>query len=332
MLRSLLLSIFRWFALRLGIVILSKREHTERILQCSTAVSKLTEVNSVFSREGCSCIVFSKDRATQLYSLLESYIKFVKNPVDVFVIYNASNEAFSKAYAELIKLRIDSGFRVFYFREKGDFKSSLLDVLSKLKTQKLIFLTDDDLFIREIDFSLLTNIDPFHHIFSLRHGDSIRRSYTADKFFCPPSFRYCFDWRLLEFEWFESPCEWSDPWSVDGHLFSSAEVTAISQICDYKAPNTFEAALKSFHFLIRGRKGLCCRNSVIVNIPFNRVQDEVDNKSGLIDANFLLDQWNGGLVLDFSDVYGQIPISTHEEYEPRFKKRAKFVSSSVLNK
>jgi hypothetical protein len=129
----------------------------------------------------------------------------------------------------------------------------------------------------------------------------------------------------FEFQWFESKNEWSDPWSVDGHMLSTAEVRVLTSISNFKAPNSYEGALKSFNDIINNRTGICFPRSIIVNIPINRVQEEVLNKSGSISTDFLLEQWQKGFAIDIKRFSKIIPTSTHEEHTIFFIKRIKRV-------
>ena len=126
---------------------------------------------------------------------------------------------------------------------------------------------------------------------------------------------------LSQFNWFEAPGEWSDPWSVDGHVYSTYEVLNLSKISEFKLPNTFEAMLKSFNFLMKERHGLCYQKSIIMNTPLNIVQKEYKNIQGNIDTKYLLTKWNAGMKIDIN-LFKNISInSTHSFHEINFIKR-----------
>ena len=75
----------------------------------------------------------------------------------------------------------------------------------------------------------------------------------------------------------------------------------------------------SFIIIEKGRN----RNekSIVLNMPINRVQDEVSNKSGEISIDFLLDKWNKGYKINTSIFENYVPKSTHEEHSIVFQKR-----------
>lgn len=306
----------------IGGVLLSRRNYNELLSQRARAVRELCELETAHLRHGLTGIVLSKDRALQLYALLQTYAKFVKKPVSLFVIYNASNIPHAKAYAEVETAFRSSSLKLTFVCDKDSFRESLLDVLKEVDTRNILFLVDDIIFIRPLDLDVASSVDPFRTILSLRHSPHLRRSYTSAVSQLPPDFLPApDDQNLLVFKWFEKGNEWSDPWSLDGQVLSTAEVRVLSRLCDFKAPNTYEAALKSFGDTVKGRNGMCYGESKILNLPINRVQDEVENISGNVSPEFLLEQWNNGLMLDTSMFDTYVPSSTHEEHPVRFTNR-----------
>lgn len=321
-LRLILTRTLRWLVASIGGVLLSRRNYNELLLQRERAVRELSELETTHLRHGLTGIVLSKDRALQLYALLQTYARFVKNPAALFVIYNASNESHAKAYVEVEAAFQSSALELTFICEKDSFRESLIDVLKRVDTRNIFFLVDDIIFIRPLNLDVAASIDPFRVILSFRHSPHLRRSYTSAVSQMPPNFSPAPDSQnLLVFNWFEKGNEWSDPWSLDGQVLSTAEVRVLSRLSNFKAPNTYEASLKSFGDIIMGRKGMCYEESKILNLPINRVQNEVENISGSVSPEFLLEQWNMGLMLDTSMFDTYEPSSTHEEHPVRFTRR-----------
>ena len=304
-------------------VLISKREYYQYQSQLTNAVHDLVEEEAKHHDVGgIACIIFSKDRVIQLHSLLETYEKFVSNPAPIYVIYEASSNEHELSYLELSRILNKKSLDIKFIKEKKSFRKTLLELLSSIKTKKTFFLTDDNIFISNVDLSLLSRINPLKKILSLRHNPNINYSYTANENFNPPNFKPCKENnQLLEFNWFERECEWSDPWSVDGHIYSTAEVLVLSKISDYRFPNSYEASLKSFNFLMNDRKGVCFSKSVILNIPLNIVQNESDNLSGNVSTDYLLKCWNDGFKLDVSFLEDHPVKSTHEIQSLSFVRR-----------
>jgi len=304
-------------------ILISKREYYQSQSQLTNAVHDLVEEETKHHDiEGIACIILSKDRVMQLHSLLETYEKFVSNPAPIYVIYEASTSEHELSYLELSRILNRKSLDITFIKEKKSFRKTLLELLSSIKTKKTFFLTDDNIFISNVDLSPLSRINPLKKILSLRHNPNINYSYTSNENFNPPNFKPCKENnQLLEFNWFERESAWSDPWSVDGHIYSTAEVLVLSKISDYRFPNSYEASLKSFNFLMNDRKGVCFSKSVILNIPLNIVQNEYDNLSGNISTDYLLKFWNDGFKLDVSFLEGHHVKSTHENQSLSFVKR-----------
>ncbi len=308
---------------RAGGVLLSRSVHEQILAQRAGALAELVAAEAADLTPGIACIVFSKDRALQLHALLYSYFNRVANPAPVYVIYTASSQAHQKSYDELVDIFSGQTSPVHFIGEMSSFKQTLLSVLGYLQCRSVMFLVDDLIFIRDVDFAIASVADPTEVIVSLRHSPHLRRSYTADVPQRPPVFRESLlSSNLIEFNWFEQGNEWSDPWSVDGQVLSLAEVRVISRVSNFGAPNSYENCLKTFNDIVANRKGLCFRESIILNLPINRVQTEIANLSGNVSVDVLLEHWNRGLALDTSMFDEHIPISPHEEHLPRFVVRA----------
>ncbi len=320
--RFLIVNLLRRFARIFGAVLLSKQVHEQILSQRARAVEELVQQESLGLRQGVVGVVLSKDRALQLYTLLHSYFKHVENPVSLFVIYQASNAAHAAAYQDVEAAYSEHSTSIKFIPENNSFRTSLQAILEKIDTSRIFFLVDDIVFIRPVDLNDISAIDPKSAIFSLRHSPHLRRSYTANVKQLPPKFSPSkINSALLEFKWFEQGNEWSDPWSLDGQVLSTAEIRVLTRLSDFKAPNTYEAALKSFNDIARNRAGICYAESKILNLPLNRVQNEVRNLSGHVSPEFLLAQWNNGMMLDTSALDAYIPLAPHEEHALSFKRR-----------
>lgn len=322
-LRLTIIQILRRLADFFGGVLLSKQIHQQILLQRAHAVAELVAVEKAELKQGLNCVVFSKDRAMQLYTLLHTYFDCVKNPVPVFVIYSVSNEAHAQAYREVEAAFATNSVAVTFVPDGQNFRDSLLSVLAQIRVTSIFFLVDDIIFIRPLDLGIAAAIDPQCTILSLRHSPYLRRSYTANVSQQPPDFSPTkISPDLLAFNWFEQGHEWSDPWSVDGQILSTAEVRVLTRISQFKAPNSYEVALKTFNDIAMGRGGTCFKESKILNLPINRVQSEINNLCGSVSSDFLLEQWNKGLMIDAGMFDDHIPLSPHEEHAITFKMRA----------
>jgi len=305
-----------------GGVLLSKKIYQQILQQRRKATSILVEMERTKLRPGLACLIFSKDRPLQLFTLLHTYFESVKNPVPVTVIFDASNKEYETAYFEVAQLFSGHSVDVSFVKEEDSFRETLIRELDKIEVEALFFLVDDIIFIRPLDLSFVKELDPQRHVLSLRHSPHLRRSYTGNASVLPPAFSEVVgSQELLSFKWFEREYEWSDPWSVDGQFLSMAEVRVMTRISNFKAPNSYEVALKAFNDFALNRDGYCFKESKILNLPINRVQNEIPNFSGSVSCAYLLQQWNLGMMIDTQMFAHHTPISPHEEHLIQFKRR-----------
>lgn len=307
---------------KFGGVLLSKRVYKNLIQQRDSACDDLIKVELLKHKRGISIVVFSKDRAIQLHAFIRSYANNVEGNYPVQVIYFTSSEKHQKSYDELNHYCINKKLNINFIRERNSFKETLLGVLETIDMSNIVFFVDDIIFLNSLDIEQLNSIDSQSYILSLRHSPYLRKNYTANIDQLPPKlYPSNLSRDLLEFKWFMAGNEWSDPWSLDGQVLSTAEVKILTRISEFFGPNTYEAALKSFGYLAKKKAGLCYKNSKIMNMPINRVQTEYHNRSGQVSVDFLLGQWNSGLAIDIKRFAGYIPQAPHEEHELIFEKR-----------
>jgi len=316
------MQIIRLIIAKLGGVLLSQKNYENIIAQRDSAVKKLAAIERSNLKTGLAGVVFSKDRALQLYSLLVSYFELVSNRAPLTVIYAASKKEHERAYEDVKQLILELNLDVKFTKENYGFRNTLLKTLDDVYVKNIFFLVDDIVFIRKVDLEFCQNVDTSRYVLSLRHSPHLTNSYTANKRQLPPKLSSFKDQTgLYEFGWFENGCEWSDPWSVDGQILSTSEVKVITQVSSFKAPNSYESSLKSFNSICIERRGLCFSESKILNLPINRVQNECDNLSGTVSPEYLLEQWNMGAMLDTDSLLNHVPASPHEEHLIRFKNR-----------
>lgn len=321
--------IARYFIGLVGGVMLSKNSVNNLMAQRDCAVIKLAAIEKKKLKPGLTGIVVSKDRALQLYSLLSTYRELVINPAPLTVIFTASTIEHANAYEEVKALILEINQDVKFIEECDGFRNTLIKTLEKVQVKNIFFLVDDIVFIRNIDLDYASKLDASHYVLSLRHSPVLTRSYTANKKQLPPKLsNFKAVSGMFEFHWFEAGNEWSDPWSVDGHILSTAEVIAITKVSSFSAPNSYEAAMKSFNTLCVDRIGLCYFESKILNLPINRVQNECENLSGAVSPEYLLDQWQKGMMLDTTKLSIHIPQSPHEEHAIVFKMRLPRVNTT----
>lgn len=279
--------------------------YRERVLDC---VSR--------RKAGAECIVFSCDRALQLHALLASYVEQATNHAPVRVLYRASNEDYQRTYEQLMGLF--AGYDIVFVRQEslGSFRRQILELISKVETRALFFLVDDILFANPVDIKEFSEADTNREVSSLRLGLHLKKSYMLNQDQPLPDFMPCGHAAsdAVCWLWRKGACDWGYPLSVDGHLFGTDEMFAMASVLDFTSPNSFESNLQLFNPVFLDRQGVCYRTAKIINIPCNKVQaDFVNNRSGNISPQYLLEMWNKGLQMDYRSLRGHQGDAVHEE-------------------
>ena len=269
------------------------------------------------------CIVFSKNRAFQLHALLTTYHEKVASPVPLYVLYHTTTSSHQKAYEDVIS--IFSNRQISFIKQDSDysFRKDLLTLLASILAEKVLFLVDDILFIENVDMLDFVKFDTDKFVPSLRMGLTLDKCYTVQQaqhlpILMPDIIR---DKDKIVWKWDQGAYDWSYPVSLDGHLFSTQEITTMIQLLDFSAPNTLEDQLQEFRRFFLFRKGIAYKKSRIVNIPCNKVQKENNNLCGNVHQDYLLKQWQKGFQMDCENLYGFINTSAHQELPFEFKRR-----------
>jgi hypothetical protein len=190
----------------------------------------------------------------------------------------------------------------------------------RLKDGKIFFLVDDIVFTEMVDYRFLVSLNLSETVFSLRMGEHLDYSYVvASKQPLPATLEVqenCLTWK-----WRDGSLDWGYPLSVDGHIFTIAEVLLWAKHLNYSSPSSFEDSLQRLRSVYLCKRGMSFRKSRLVNIPANIVQSEVSNFHGEVHQDDLLRQWNEGLAIDHTQFRGWNNNSVHQEAEFQFIRR-----------
>jgi len=265
----------------------------------------------VYENKTIQGIIFSKDRPMQLYALLESYLKYCSPTPSVYVLYKISNEKYSVAYNEIKHIFYDKNIK---FIEEKSFREDLINILQNISSEYLFFLVDDIIFKSFFSFEdYFALSDRNNYILSLRLGSNLSYCYTKSLSQKLPSFKE--KGLFLKWKWRKGELDWNYVFSVDGNVYATNEILEMSKKISFKAPNSYESNMNTFHYILKRKDGLCYRNSVIINLCLNRVQNEFSNISGKISSEKLLHLWSNGQKIDIDYFYEINNISAHIEIE-----------------
>jgi hypothetical protein len=305
-----------------GLTLLTSDEKWERDAFAKLYESRIRHI-SYTNDHPAECIVFSKDRALQLHALLSSYLEKVTPRIPLHILYQTSTPAHRKAYDEIAELF--SINNITFIKQSSDtsFSDNLMSILESIQSEKLFFLVDDVIFVEDFDIKDFARFDTDSFVPTLRMGAHLTTCYTLQKDQPLPKFipDIINDQGKITWKWDHGVYDWTYPISLDGHFFSTQEISAMIQLIDFSAPNTLEDKLQKFRRFFLPRYGVAYKKSKIINIPCNKVQKENKNLHGSAHQDFLLEQWQKGYQMDYQALYGFTNISAHQDIAFQFKKR-----------
>jgi hypothetical protein len=253
-------------------------------------------------------VIFSKDRACQLDSLLRSLRdNFRGQHSGITVLYKATAPAYANGYE---KLKQFSGNDTISWQQEKSFQNDAARILNGLDPDSLVmFLVDDDSMFRPCVLDEILDAFTDEHLFiSLR----VSRAYKADT---PPKFLRTDT--FLEWKWNFSKrrwVTWNYPFSIDGNIFHAKHIQKIISKIIFEAPNSFEGRMHAFrhHWWVkRIKKALTPLEPAVFNNPLNKVQVESDTWHGDVSAASLNEAFLSGMRINNAALYSARPDATH---------------------
>jgi hypothetical protein len=257
-------------------------------------------------------LIFSKDRACQLDSLLRSLRDNLGIPnASTTILFRAGSDDFEAGYERVKSRRIIE--RVQWIPET-DFRSDLLAICAGYRHDDLLMpLVDDDIFFRPLcDTALLAAFARQHLFISLRAD----RAYSSD--IVP---RFVRTQPHLEWRWNyhrKKPVTWNYPFSLDGNIFRAGVFTKIVRSIEFPAPNSLEGRMHAGRhrwWIKRIGKALAPGRAVLFNNPLNRVQTEGATWHAAVDPVFLNTQYLAGRQIDNAPLYNVQPTAIHHSVD-----------------
>ena len=266
-------------------------------------------------------VVFSMDRAMQLHALLGSYVDNVHNRAKLSILYRATTEAHEIAYQEVFD-EYQSVIETIIKQDiRQSFRPHLNNILQSSSAEYLFFLVDDDLFIEKFDLVNFANLTTFYSVPSMRMGLNLSKSYVVQKVQPLPAIVPFVSGNTIAdskdeltcWRWCNGELDWGYPLSVDGHLFLRKEIMAFAANTEFDSPNTFEGNMQQHLPQFSNRFGIGYEKSRMVNIPYNRVQNDVENIHANVHQDYMLEKWQAGYRINRNSYYGMANESVHQE-------------------
>lgn len=257
-------------------------------------------------------IIFSKKRPMQLDALLRSYRYFFCQAYisNTTIIYQDDNDSNIIEGYEKCKNYHDN-FTFVDENSAGGFKKALLSAFD-VRHEYSMFLVDDIIF--KGNFGMDDGWDfkgsnVLAH--SLRLYPGINYCYPTNEVVNAPS--------SCKWNWKNMKGDWGYPMSCDGHIFQTHILQQICKVLNYNNPNSLEGAMAQMagSGQLDNFPLLTCyeKESKLINIPANRVQETCQNRVGnIISPEELNQQFLNDKIVDWRKFEGLQNKAPHEEH------------------
>lgn len=228
--------------------------------------------------DGFAAIVFSKDRSMQLDLLIRSIKKNFNIFDKIVILYKATNQEYKDGYSVIQHRYVNDNIDLYL---EKNFKNDLIEIVNIYN--KICFFTDDDVVFRNPSISresisgVLSNKNTA--CISLRLGNNltIQDIFTNLPISKPRYYRRADKYLFWNFASVQSDTDFGYPLSVDGHIYNKHIVLPLLNNIKFTNPNNMEGNLFSVRYKLPVE--MCCLDtSSVVNIPANRVQNEILNR------------------------------------------------------
>ncbi len=265
-------------------------------------------------------IIFSKNRACQLNLLLDS----IKNNAEmlfdkIHVLYKSENDEYSAGYDKVM-----NNHKGVYFLKENNFRKDLFKLIDD-DIESTTFMVDDAVIFKQILTRKIDIIKPVIEdfiIFSLRLGTNCNYSHPANLHYNLGEHEINGEYLIFDYTK-QQVGDFRYPLSTDGHIYNTKLIKDLLIEIPFVNPNTLEAYLQRFVLTNSIPKTIMCfRESKLVSIPVNLVNDTFKNRHGLqfgisekeLNDKFLNNETIDLNSMDFSEVNGP-----HKEIKYIFK-------------
>lgn len=253
------------------------------------------------------CLIFSKNRAAQLHLFLDSIIQNAPIFESIDVIYK-SDQLFKPSY-DILKIEFPN---VNWVEEK-DFRA---DTISCVKGDYILPTVDDSVFYQKFNEKIIIEALKENFTFVLGVGLNTTFHWLGQYQIKMPIFIDKKDYLVWDWKKLTQPSEFNCPFMITSNIYKTEEFKKYLNLINFNTPNTLEQQLQ-INFKDVGN--MCCfKESVLVNMPINRVQNEANNLFGLnygydeiiLNKKYLARKKLKLNQIDFSNIIGM-----HQEFQ-----------------
>ena len=242
-------------------------------------------------------IIFSKDRACQLDSLLRSIKDNLEIEHNISVLFDYSNDEYKKGY-DILRERFDS---ILFVKETNFYYDTLRLSLNK-GYACILWLVDDcimkNILSKDSIFERFLNDDAVG-IYNLRMTPTMLRmtDFIDDVPRQLPDFGPDNTW-----EWRKAvDTDWNYPMTMDGHMYKTKDMLSYLPKLKFGPPPDFDCTM--WQNPLDCKLMVCNSQQKILGIVPNRVQTGSPNRHGNITTKELNDLWLDGKQIDLDHLY-----------------------------
>lgn len=271
-------------------------------------------------------IIFSFNRALQLDTLLTSLVEHWKSPdYCIDVLYNTTDKDYEKAYqkvqdkfatypityhkesavADKLQTRMflvwDNIKRYLKYdclrRPKSNFRSLLIKTIKDNPCSHLMFMTDDAMFIRNINLPqhIFQWIDecPDSRQFILRIGEGMN---NQPKDIVRKENEYL-KWSMYDAKFMSN---WGYNFSVDAHIYSKDTIIRVFDKIWFVNPNTLEDPVcRAFRTKKQMGEAMSYDSPTLLSFPINMVQSVAKNETMGVACGMLNQKYLDGYTMKY---------------------------------
>jgi hypothetical protein len=273
-------------------------------------------------------IIWSKDRACQLYLLLESIEQYTRYMFDTTVIYNGSDEQYLEGYYKVMKSiegwNLDQD--IYFVEEQNSIRYHTMNVIHFYENEHICFSTDDMVIYRQPPYRSYKDIYQFlpryeSEVFSFRLGLNTTMQDHYRGLYQPPLNKYIehkvgpvISWNTMHHKCTDN---YGYPLALDMHVFKKGMIDRIVGDEQWENSNQLESSLFNHRNLISYISSF--KDSVAVNIPANNISGVTrSGKDFPYTHRELNDRFLAGQKIDLFAIGQEKIIGCHQEIEFKF--------------
>jgi glycosyltransferase involved in cell wall biosynthesis len=312
-----------------------KRSCNKSYIKCKQRLIRATpysEINhfiteyKVKKEDKIDIVIFSNNRPMQLYALLESINKYVKNFNKISVIYKTNNNKFLSAYSDVKR----NFTKVQFLKQNNKFVSDFKTITSKAilsnkNDAKYIVFAVDDVIIKDyIDLSKCIEAikQTNGYFFSMRLGKNINYYFREKKLReMPHNIKIAPNiicWHLNS-----AQGDWKYFGNFDMTIYSKEVIKEIFDNFEFDTPHQLVTIWNQFAQDYPDKKkkiGLSFSNSKCINIPCSMMQRQ-SSSTTLFTSEDLLRKYNNGFKIDIDTFFQIKNNSVYMDEKPIFVER-----------